>query len=100
VGAGLTNRSTRGGGRDAPVRDQAILYSIVVLFVASFLTFTFVAISGDPLAPLRITPSVSQQTIENVTERKHLDEPVPVRYWYWLKDAVTNQFGTTLLGEK
>ena len=79
---------------------RRLLYSIVVLFAASFLTFTFVAVSGDPLAPLRITPNVSPQTIENLTEQKHLDDPVPVRYWYWLKDAVTNQFGTTLIGER
>jgi peptide/nickel transport system permease protein len=79
---------------------RRLLYSIVVLFLASFLTFTFVAVSGDPLAPLRITPNVSPQTVQNITERKHLDEPVPVRYWYWLKDAATNQFGTTLLGDK
>ena len=79
---------------------RRLLYSIVVLFLASFLTFTFVAKTGDPLAPLRITPNVSPETIENVTERKHLDESVFVRYWYWLKDATTNEFGTTLLGEK
>jgi peptide/nickel transport system permease protein len=79
---------------------RRLLYSIVVLIAASFLTFTFVAVSGDPLAPLRITPNISQETIQNVTETKHLDDPIPVRYWYWLKDAVTNQFGTTLLGEK
>ena len=79
---------------------RRLLYSVVVLFAASFLTFSFVAFSGDPLAPLRITPNVSQQTIQNLTETKHLDQPVPVRYWYWLKDAVTNQFGTTLIGDK
>jgi peptide/nickel transport system permease protein len=79
---------------------RRLLYSIVVLVVASFLTFTFVAKSGDPLAPLRITPNVSEETIQNVTERKHLDESIFVRYGYWVKDAATNQFGTTLLGEK
>ncbi len=79
---------------------RRLLYSVVVLFLASFLTFSFVALSGDPLAPLRITPNVSEETVQNLIEAKHLDEPVPVRYWYWLKDAVTNQFGTTLLGEE
>ncbi len=79
---------------------RRLLYSVVVLFLASFLTFSFVALSGDPLAPLRITPNVSEETVQNLIETKHLDEPVPVRYWYWLKDAVTNQFGTTLLGEE
>ena len=79
---------------------RRLIYSIVVLFAASFLTFTFVAVSGDPLAPLRITPNISEQTIQNVEEAKHLNDSVPVRYWYWLKDAVTNQFGTTLIGDK
>jgi peptide/nickel transport system permease protein len=79
---------------------RRLLYGIIILFVASFLTFTFVAVTGDPLAPLRITPNVSPETIQNVTERKHLDDSVFVRYGYWVRDAVTNQFGTTLLGEK
>jgi peptide/nickel transport system permease protein len=79
---------------------RRLLYSIVVLFLASFLTFTFVAKTGDPLAPLATTPNVSRQTVENVRERKHLDESVFVRYGYWLKDAVTNQFGTTLIGDQ
>ena len=79
---------------------QRLVYSVAVLIVASFLTFTFVATTGDPLAPLRITPNVSPETIANVTDRKHLDEPLVVRYGYWVEDAFTNQFGTTLLGEK
>jgi ABC-type dipeptide/oligopeptide/nickel transport system permease component len=79
---------------------RRLLYSIVVLFAASFLVFTFVAVSGDPLAPLRITPNVSEETIHNLEERKHLNDPIPVRYWYWLKDATTNNFGTTLVGDK
>jgi peptide/nickel transport system permease protein len=79
---------------------RRLLYSIVVLFAASFLTFTFVAVSGDPLAPLRIIPNISPRTIQNVTEKKHLDDPIPVQYAYWLKDATTNQFGSTLLGDK
>ena len=79
---------------------RRLLYSIVVLFAASFLTFTFVSVSGDPLAPLRIVPNISEETIRNVEKAKHLNDAIPVRYWYWLKDAITYQFGTTLLGSK
>lgn len=79
---------------------RRLLYSVVVLVAASFLVFTFVAVSGDPLAQLRITPNLSQQSVQNVIDRKHLDDPIPVRYWYWVKDAVTNEFGTTLLGDR
>jgi peptide/nickel transport system permease protein len=38
--------------------------------------------------------------VQNVSDQKHLDDPIPVRYWYWVKDAVTNEFGTTLLGDR
>src|SRR6187551_3347147 len=76
---------------------RRLLYSIVVLVLASVIVFTLVAKSGDPLASLAIAPNVSQLTIKNIRERKHLDEPIYKRYWYWASDAVTNNFGTTLL---
>ena len=76
---------------------RRLLFSIAVLVAASFLVFLFVASSGDPLAGLRLTPNVSEDTVRNIEERKHLDENVFVRYGYWLEDAVTNGFGTTLL---
>lgn len=76
---------------------RRFLYSIVVLVAASFLVFFFVTASGDPLAGLRITPNVSKETVRNIEERKHLNENVFVRYGYWVKDATTNQFGSTLL---
>jgi peptide/nickel transport system permease protein len=79
---------------------RRLLYSTVVLVLASFLVFTFVTVSGDPLAGLRISPRVSQVTIQNVIERKHLDDPIPKRYLYWVQDAVTNQFGSTLLDNR
>ena len=79
---------------------RRLLYSSVVLVLASFLVFTFVTVSGDPLAGLRISPNVSPQTIQNVVDRKHLDDPVPKRYLYWVQDAFTNQFGTTLLDSR
>ena len=54
---------------------RRLLYSIVVLVAASMLVFIFVAKSGDPLAALEIAPNVSQVTVQNIRERKHLDDP-------------------------
>jgi peptide/nickel transport system permease protein len=79
---------------------RRLLYSVVVLIAASFIIFTFVSISGDPLAYLRMQPNVSQQTLQNITERHHLDENVLVRYGYWVKDALTNEFGNTLIANR
>jgi peptide/nickel transport system permease protein len=79
---------------------RRLIYSIVVLIAASFIIFCFVSWSGDPVSFLRMQPTASEQTIQNITERKHLDEPVPVRYFYWVKDALFNQFGTTTIGDR
>jgi peptide/nickel transport system permease protein len=64
------------------------------------LVFFFVTASGDPLAPLYTTPNVSRKSIDAIAERKHINDPIPVRYWYWVRDATTNQFGTTLLDNR
>jgi peptide/nickel transport system permease protein len=79
---------------------RRLLYSVVVLVAASFLVFTFVSVSGDPLGQLNIVPNLSEQSRQNVIESKHLDDPIPIRYAYWVRDALTNQFGTTLLGDR
>jgi peptide/nickel transport system permease protein len=76
---------------------RRLLYSIPVLVAASFLIFVSVSAAGDPLSTLKQNPLVSQQTLENIRERKHLDEPLPVRYLYWVQEAVTDKFGTPLL---
>jgi peptide/nickel transport system permease protein len=79
---------------------RRFLYSIVVLVAASFLTFTFVSVSSDPLAPLITTPNVSRESVERIAESKHLNDPIVKQYWYWVQDATTNKFGTTLLTNK
>jgi peptide/nickel transport system permease protein len=79
---------------------RRLIYSIPVLVAASFLIFTFVSVSGDPTAFLDTIPGVDFTTKERIRERKHLDEPIPVRYVYWVQDAVTNKFGTTTVGDR
>ena len=79
---------------------RRLLYLIPVLLLTSMIIFTFVSISGDPLGEIRRLPNVSQITINNLIEAKHLEDPLPVQYWHWLKAAVTDQFGTTLLGDE
>jgi ABC-type dipeptide/oligopeptide/nickel transport system permease component len=72
---------------------RRVLYSIPVLFASSFLCFLFVSEAGDPLGQIRIIPRISQQTIANLTHQYHLDQPVIVRYWYWLESVFTQRFG-------
>jgi peptide/nickel transport system permease protein len=79
---------------------RRLLYLIPVLAATSIIIFTFVSISGDPLTQVRQIPRVSQETIDNIIEKNHLDKPLLVQYGYWVREAVTNRFGNTLLSDE
>jgi peptide/nickel transport system permease protein len=76
---------------------RRILFSIPVLLAASFLVFTFVSALGDPLYVLRQNPLTSKLTLAHIAAAKHLHDPIPLRYVYWLKDVFTKGFGEPLL---
>jgi peptide/nickel transport system permease protein len=76
---------------------RRILYSIPVLFLSSFLSFVFVSYAGNPLGNLRANPRIPANTLKLVAERNHLNDPVVLRYFYWLKDFVTDKMGKSLL---
>jgi peptide/nickel transport system permease protein len=78
---------------------RRILYSIPVLLATSFLIFAGVTAIGDPLGALKVNPLISQQTIAHIEQEKHLNDPIVVQYGYWLKDAVTDRFGTPLMSK-
>jgi ABC-type dipeptide/oligopeptide/nickel transport system permease component len=79
---------------------RRFLYSIPVLVAASFLIFAFTVTTADPLSELKQVRNVNQNAIALITKEKHLDKPVIVRYGYWVQDAVTNKFGTTIFGDR
>ena len=75
---------------------RRLLYSLGLLVAASFLGFTMVSAAGDPMSELRLNPLISEETLQRQAEEKHLNDPIPVRYVYWVKEAVTDKFGTPL----
>ena len=75
---------------------RRVLYSVPVLFLSSFLSFIFVSLSGDPASQIRQNPNFSVVTLHHLQQRYHLDQPVVVRYWYWLQDIFTHRLGTSL----
>lgn len=78
---------------------RRLLVSIPVLALSSVVVFFGVSSVGDPLANLRVQPRVSQQTIQAMIERKHLDEPLPQRYVHWLREATMDRFGVTITNQ-
>ena len=77
---------------------RRLLISIPVVVLASVVVFFGVSMVGDPLGDLRATPGVSQETIQNIVERRHLDQPLYIQYMHWVDSAVTEGFGTTIGG--
>jgi peptide/nickel transport system permease protein len=76
---------------------RRLLYGIPVIAVSSFLIFVFVSTTTDPLETAKMNPRGSQRSIDLVVKEHHLDEPVVVRYGYWVSDVFTKSFGTTIL---
>ncbi len=75
---------------------RRILYSIPVLAVSSFISFTFVSLAGNPLDNLRANPRVTLGIIKHLEHVYHLDRSIPVRYGYWIKDVFTHKLGVSL----
>jgi peptide/nickel transport system permease protein len=76
---------------------RRILYSIPVLLLSSFASFVFVSEAGDPLSNLRQNPRVGPGVLHHLAHVYHLDQPVVVRYWYWLQDVFTHKLGVSLV---
>jgi len=75
---------------------RRILYSIPVLFLATFVSFIFVSYAGNPVSLLRQNPRVPKSTIENLIHQQHLDVSPFVRYFYWLDSVFLHGFGKSL----
>jgi peptide/nickel transport system permease protein len=76
---------------------RRLLYGVPVVAASSFLIFVFVSTTTDPLQTVRLNPRANRGSIDLVVKEHHLDQPVVVRYGYWVRDVVTKSFGTTIL---
>ncbi len=79
---------------------RRLLFSLLVLFAASVLVFWGMSLVTSPLGFLEQQPGVSEQTIQNIKDRKHLDDPIYVRYGNWVRDVFTDKFGTETISDQ
>ena len=80
---------------------KRILQAIPLLILVSIISFFIIRLSPvDPLAELRMNPSVSQETLKKETERLGLDKPIIVQYGKWAKSFIKGDLGVTSNGEQ
>lgn len=80
---------------------KRILQTIPLLIIVSFISFFIIRLSPvDPLAELKLNPSISPETVQKERVRLGLDKPVIVQYGKWAISFVKGDWGVTSNGEK
>jgi len=89
------------GGRDMTrFLARRLLNYLVLLVLASFLTFGLASVSFHPLDNLlQRNPRPPQSSIDAKAAELGLNEPIPIRYAHWFSEAVRGDFGTTVAGQ-
>ena len=80
---------------------KRLLQTIPLLVIVSLLSFFIIRLSPiDPLAELRLNPSISQETLDKEIKRFNLDKPIGVQYLSWAGSFIRGDLGYTSAGEK
>ena len=80
---------------------KRLLQTIPLLIIVSLISFFIIRLSPiDPLAELRLNPSISQATLDKEIKRLNLDKPIGVQYLSWAKSFIKGDLGYTSSGEK
>lgn len=79
---------------------KRIIQSLPIIVIVSIISFFLIRLSPvDPLAELKLNPSISKETLEHEKQRLGLDKPVYVQYVYWAKNFIKGDMGTSVTGE-
>jgi len=93
TGSGLSTRSVGQGAARAII--STVLGAAATVLASSFVLFAALSLApGDPVSLLLGTKSTEQARAAKRAELG-LDDPLLVRYWHWLTDALHGRFGTS-----
>ena len=76
---------------------RRLLSSIPVILLSSFLVFSMVALTGDPLARMRQNPLASRATIELKEKEFGIDKRVDQRYFTWATNVAQGDMGKSFI---
>jgi len=75
-------------------------HSLFVLLGLSMVIFVIARIMpGDP-ARMAVGARAPQWVVDRIRDNMHLNEPLPVQYFYWLRDALKGDFGLSLVTQR
>ncbi|MBN1587201.1 MAG: ABC transporter permease [Candidatus Omnitrophica bacterium] len=76
---------------------RRVLSSIPLLLGITLISFVVIHLApGEPTdMQTEMNPRTSSEVKQQLRELYHLDKPIPVQYWYWLKKLTVLDFGTS-----
>lgn len=81
---------------------RRLLFLIPLLFVLAFVNFALVSAMGNPFASMLQMPGMTRASIQSLLELWHWDEPLPIRFLYWIKSifspSLRGGFSTSIIG--
>ena len=76
---------------------RRFFHSIFVLLGLSIVIFIIARVMpGDP-ARVAVGARAEDWVVDKLREQMHLNDPLPVQYGYWLRDALQGDFGISLV---
>src|SRR6202000_438397 len=79
---------------------RRLLNYLVLLALASFLTYCLTSVAFSPLdSLLQRSPRPPQAVIDAKAHSLGLDQPIPIRYAHWASHAIGGDFGKTVTGQ-
>ena len=83
---------------------RRLLYAVLTFFGITIATFALIhSVPGDPITFYSGRAGLSGLTPETIAALRaefHLDRPLPVQYLYWLRSAVTFDFGSSVIDRR
>jgi len=74
--------------------------AIFVIFGLSIVIFIIARIvPGDP-ARISLGPRAPEEVVQRLRHEMYLDKPLPMQYFYWVKGALSGDFGDSLITKK
>jgi peptide/nickel transport system permease protein len=74
---------------------RRVAQAIIVLFAMSFIIYSLIGLMpGDPIdAMVASNPGATPEVVAHLRAIYGLDQPLMLRYWHWLMDALHGDFG-------
>jgi peptide/nickel transport system permease protein len=80
---------------------RRLFYAFLTVIGGTFVIFGLSRMSGDPrVLYLDDYSKPDPETWERLGEKFHLNDPIPVQYYYWLKDVVRGDFGDSIARQR